>query len=222
MLKKIFSKTHFITFLLIIINLIVFSHNAMAQHSWNKTRSEAGVNVYERESAHRLNDIKTVFKLNADMNSAISFLLDAEAFKKMVSNIKKARLIEKVSETERYYYLNITVDNIINRDAVVKVAFSQNSRSGIVTCTMELNNSINYDIEHESIMPFKAHWYLKPKRNGQVKVTLIYSGEIDEYNDLVYTLVEELMKSQLFQVSKSMKTEVNTLKYENAEPNLFR
>ncbi len=222
MLKKTFSVPFFQVSMLIITNIFVFVYAANAQRSWDQTRSEDGVKVYERESSHRLNDIKTVFNIDGEINSAIAFLLDEDAFKKMVGNIKEARLVEQVSNSVLYYYLSISVENIINRDAVVKVSFARDSRSGTVTCTMKLDNSINYKTENKSVMPFTAHWYLKPKRSGKVKVTLVYSGEIDEYNDFVYTLVEELMQSQLHKVSKRMKSEVNSFKYQNAKPNVFR
>ena len=117
-------------FLLVTIGLLSFLGSAYAQSTWERTRKESGVKVYERESDNRLNDLKTVFKLNSDVMSAISFLLDEDAFKSMVNNIEEARMIEKVSDTLRYYYLRVSVENIINRDAVVKVSFQQDSPIG--------------------------------------------------------------------------------------------
>ena len=219
-LTHFFSVKKFV-FLLTASGILSFSASVYPQNTWEQTRKESGVKVFERETDSRLNDLKTVFKLNSGVMPAISFLLDEDAFKSMVSNIEEARMIKKVSDTLRYYYLRVSVENIINRDAVVKVLFQQDSRSGLVTCIMKLDNSIGYEMENQSIMPFTAHWYLRPTRWGKVNVKMIYKGQIDEYNELVYNMVEEIMKSQLFKVSKRMKSKVSSNKYKHTQINIF-
>jgi len=220
-LTHFFSVKKFV-FLLATTGILNFADSVYAQSTWEQTREESGIKVYERETDSRLNDLKTVFKLNSGVTPAISFLLDENAFKSMVSNIEEARMIKKVSDTLRYYYLRVSVENIINRDAVVKVSFQQDSRSGLVTCIMKLDNSIGYEMENQSIMPFTARWYFRPTRWGKVNVKLIYKGQIDEYNEIVYNLVEKIMKSQLFNVSEHMKSMVEESTYQNANINIFK
>jgi hypothetical protein len=209
----------FIDVFLIVVFLIANNYLSVAQKQWEETRYEDGIKVYERESGNRLNDIKLQFNVASGMDGVISFLLNKEGYHDLIDNIKKVKFIKELNDSTRFYFINIGVEPFINRDAVVKVVFAREGEK-VVTNKMILDNSINYDIEHTSVLPFKILWKFTLVDHS-VEVELVYSAQIDDYNDFVYAIVEELLKDQLFGMAKKMQRNIVKPIYQEPANNIW-
>ncbi len=194
--------------------------NIHAQELWSLTHSEEGIRIFEQSGDKYLKDVKLVYEIEADIPNVVGFLLDKQGFRDMIGNIQKIKMVKKINDSVRFYYLNIGVDPFINRDAIVKVTLSRESCNEVL-CEMKLDNSIGYDLEHTEVKPFVARWSLQSLGNQRLQVNMRYSGQVDDYPDWVIDILESLFREQLINIANQMQSNIKKERYQYEELSIW-
>ncbi len=195
---------------------LTLSLNTYGQEFWELAYSEDGIRLFEQPGDKNMQDIKLVYEVEADLPDLVGFLIDEQGFRDLIGNIQKVKLVEKKNDSVRFYYINVGLDPVINRDAIVKVTFSRKPYRE-VQCKMELDNSIGYKLEHTSVKPFTAQWSLQSLGDQRLLVNLLYSGQIDDYSDWIHKIIEIVFRKQLVNIANGMRTNITKERYQHEE-----
>jgi len=106
-------------------------------------------------------------------------LMDADNFYKVIPTSKSSKLLKKVNDSERIYYVNTKAPwPVTDRDGVYSMNFSQDPKTKVVTVIVE--NLADYYPEQEGHIRVPASeglWIFKPLPNGKVEITYEYVAD---------------------------------------------
>jgi START domain len=122
--------------LCIIAFLLVFkAHPLLGQNEWKLKTEKEGIKVYaEVVPDSKIKAVKAIGEYNATASELVALLMDIKTSPDWVYHVKSCKMINQVSPSELYYYLEISVPwPASNRDLVVHLKVSQDPDTKIIT-----------------------------------------------------------------------------------------
>lgn len=162
-----------------IISLFVFFIGSLiitpplAQKDWTLEKSRNNIKVYSRPVENtETRELRAVTTVNAELSSIVAIIKDVEFYPKWVYRCSEAEILNKVSETEFYYYqVSDAPWPVSDRDMTIHARISQNEATGEVV--VKLDGIPDY-IEKKSglvrVPKFNGKWVLTPLDNGEIRV----------------------------------------------------
>lgn len=113
-----------------------FTVAAGAQQSdgWALKGTKDGVNVYYRDQASSVQEIKLVTTLDASLAGITQLLTEVDLYPKWGYKIVESRVIKQVSDHEAYYYSRIDFPwPLSDRDVVMHAKLTQHPTTHVIT-----------------------------------------------------------------------------------------
>ncbi|MEO6287574.1 MAG: START domain-containing protein [Dyadobacter sp.] len=147
---------------------------------WKLVERKGDIKVYVKTVADsRIKALKAECLLNASTAEVVALLLDVKAAEKWVCNTKSCSLVRKISETEIYYYTEVSLPwPLDNRDFVTHLTVSEDPVTKIVTVhAPAVSGWVPVKKGIVRIHHSKSLWMIKPVGVGKVMVE--YSLQVD-------------------------------------------
>ena len=158
--------TTFIIFSIVLFNICLYEN-------WQLQRSGNNIKVYSRPIANTgLRELKAITSAEVPLSNLLAIIKDVEYYPSWVYRCSEAKILNKVSENEFYYYQKTFFPwPLSNRDIVIHVKISQNKNSGEIT--VKLDGVPDY-IEKKAglvrVRKFAGKWVLTPKDDGKINI----------------------------------------------------
>ncbi len=143
------------------------------ENGWELKKEEDGIKVFFKESDQsKIKELRITFSVKSSLNTMIAVLKDIEAFPEWIFKCEEARMVEKISEKELYYYSTMNFPwPLTDRDAISYSTFRQDP----VTKTIYTENIAAPAKEPERkdmvrIETMEIRWKIVPKKDGTVLV----------------------------------------------------
>jgi hypothetical protein len=161
----------------IIAFLLVFRvYPLPGQNEWKLKTEKEGIRVYaEVVPDSKIKAVKAVGEYNATASELVALLMDIKTSPDWVYHVKSCKMINQVSPSELYYYLEINVPwPASNRDLVVHLKVSQDPDTKVITIDAPAvpglvpvkKGIVRID---ESI----GKWTITPLGTGQIRVEYV-------------------------------------------------
>lgn len=145
---------------------------ADSENDWRLVKDKSGIRVYQRSVPDsKMSAFRATMRVKGSFSSWVAMLDDVPAIADWMSNVKSARTIEKVSDTERFVYtVNDTPPPAEDRDLVARVIWSQDEKTGIATMSMTAS---------PERMPLVPGLVRIPRMDGYWRLTPVGAGELE-------------------------------------------
>lgn len=200
--------------IIIITLLMSLSSWAIGQPSWKLIAQEEGIRVFSQPVTYsKIKALKVECEIKASASELVALLLDVAAAEDWVYHTKSCVLLRKVSESELFYYSEISLPwPLDNRDFVAHVKVSQDPATKIVTVNapaipgwvtdkkgiVRVNHSI-------------GHWIIKPASKG--KVMLEYTLHVDPGGGVPAWAVNTFAAQGPIETFKNMREQLGSDRY---------
>jgi hypothetical protein len=160
-------------FLILLMVLLPFP--LAAGGDWQKADEDAdhGIVVYIRSvEGSPIKEYRGETSVEASLSALISLIADAEAFPEWMHNVRSAKVIEDINDTERITYIAQQVRwPAVDRDLVVYSHLSIDPETLQVTIRVDARPEA-YPVQegYVRIMEMKSTWQFTPIGNGRVSV----------------------------------------------------
>jgi len=166
-------RKHKIT--LITVGLILFLPAASQNKDtlWKKKLDKNEIEIYTRHiENYILKESKASRTFNLSITEALNILTDFESYPKWVNKYIYAQVLEKLDETEYYYYVQIDIPDPLNdRDLVNHVKVVYKSKNEIRILINAHPNRIDKHSKYVRIPYYKGSWTLEAISETQTKLT---------------------------------------------------
>ena len=217
---KVRSKISAI-FLVVLCTDLFFSI-ALAE-GWSLYKNSKSDNIkisYRKVPSQQLMvEFKGETKVRAKLSSLVSVIRDWKAMNQWVYKVKKAEILELVSDTERYTYIihKSPLWGFDERDSIVHSFVKQDPRTLEVVFHGEAApNKKKIDDRYERIVSGKSTWRFFPSENDDVKVT--FQGFANPGGNFARIAKPYLVKMFLWKLPyvslKNLKSQVMKPKYQ--------
>ena len=148
--KDLFKQIHYRLFLLVV--FVLFGGLIHAQEEWTLKTDRDGIRVYSRTNAKsKFNELKVSCRMDSKLSGLAAVLLDVNEYKAWVYNTSESVLLNKISETELYFYEQIHSPwGTSNRDLAVHLIMKQDPQSKALT--IKVNSVPDYIPEKKSFV----------------------------------------------------------------------
>ncbi len=211
--KRLFPSLTFS--LLFCIPLLLLSQDS---YDWELKRNKGGIRVYMKNvEGSNIKELKFETEIEASLNAVAAILTDVKGFDDWVYASVKSETIEKISDTEVYYYTEIDFPwPMSNRDLVLYSTFWQDPK----TMAIHSKTSSKHDMlpEKENIIRMTQtdlHWIFTPIGNGKVKID--YYLNADPGGRIPAWMVNLAADQGPLQTMIKFKEEIAKEKYKNAK-----
>lgn len=149
----------------------IFSSQAQNNEGWNLRKDKDGVKVYYRQVTD-IHEIKLATSLKIPLSGLIQLFSEVENYPKWGYKVMEARLLQKVSETEMYYYSRLDFPwPMSDRDLVMHTRLTQDPQSRRITATsVAAPDYLPVTKDVERIREANTQWTLVPGSGGWVYV----------------------------------------------------
>ncbi|MEN0046012.1 MAG: START domain-containing protein [Bacteroidota bacterium] len=156
---------------LLLFSLATFSISA--QSDWQLKKDKKDIKVFYRDAANSyIKELKIETHLNASLSTIMAFLYDVDLYPEWVYSCSEAKLEEKITASEVYYYSVMDFPwPMWDRDFIVHSTIHQDPKTGVI-----VTNSVattDYQAAREDMIRIEEmniRWTLTPLKNGSVKV----------------------------------------------------
>jgi ribosome-associated toxin RatA of RatAB toxin-antitoxin module len=136
-------------------------------------RSRNNVSIYSRQldSGDKM-EMKAEAVVETSLSNLVAIISDVDYYPNWMYRCSESRIIDKISETEFYYYLVTTVPwPVSNRDMVIHVKLNQDETTGVVEVDLQGVPDYMEDIPgFVRVQVFQGKWIMKPLTGGKIKV----------------------------------------------------
>ncbi len=163
------SLTH-ILFPLLCLPFLAAAQTA-AEPAWKSKGVKDGVSIFYRK-ANDAHELKMTTSIQTRLTSMVHIISNVEFFKAYGYRLTEARLLERVSETEFYYYIQIDLPwPLGDRDAVMHSTLSQDPTTGIVTSNSNtVDGRVPVSDDFVRLKDMRVQWKLWPSKAGWMYV----------------------------------------------------
>lgn len=199
--------------------ILMFAHFSYAQDSnWQLKRETKQLKVYTRNiSETGIKELKITTQFETSLNSIVALLNDVPANTEWVYTSIIAKITEKVSATEVYYY---SVSNfpwpLQNRDLIVFSTVEQDPVSKVITST-SYSTEEKYPLQKGivRVTEFDAKWIFTPLPGGKVDVE--YTIQTDPGGNIPIFLTNMFIDKGPVETMKKMREMLQLPKYRDAK-----
>jgi len=182
---------------------------ASAQYIWKLDTEKDGIKVYTSivpESKIKAIKVEGVF--NATPAQLVALVMDVNSATEWIYHTKSSILVKKVSDTELYYYSEISLPwPTSNRDFVAHLIVSQNPETKVVTIEGPVVNGFVAPKQGVvRITDATGKWVITPTGNNQVQVE--YSIHLDPGGSLPSWLVNMFAAEGPLKIFKGIKVQL--------------
>lgn len=145
-----------------------------AQESWNLEKDKDGIRVFTRQSEHfKFNDVKVECVMEGTIPRLIAVIFDIGNHVKWVYNTKSAYIINRISDSELYFYTEISSPwPFRNRDAIAHIRTFRDSLTNKIL--VEANSVPDYIPQKDGIVRIprsKVNWIVSSLNNQLIKIS---------------------------------------------------
>ncbi len=163
------SMIHFLRLYAPLLFLLLFFNSLDAQTSsdWALKNNKDGVKVYFRKTAD-VHEIKLVTSLHTSLSGLVQLLSEVEHYPVWGYKVIEAKLLKKVSNTERYYYSKLDFPWPLNdRDIIMHTYLEQDSVSKrIIARSVAAPDYLPENKDVVRIRNAHTQWTLMPGTGG--------------------------------------------------------
>ena len=206
---------------IIILFTLLFSSTLKAENTWQLTKQEEGIKVYERGNPNSpLKVFRGVMILPATkLSSLVAVLDDVNAMPKLLHDCQSARIISEVKNKSSTLYLVTKMPwPVKNRDSVVYSVITQDKKTKKVLIKVQSKpKAVPLKRGMVRVQTMSGYWEFMPvgeKNSGKIKVT--YELSIDPGGNLPKWLVNALAVDFPFNTLKNLRQLVQQPAYKNA------
>jgi hypothetical protein len=157
----------------LIFGLILLAASQLPAQDWQLKRDKGGIKVYVRDvPGSRIKELKFTSYVEASLNSIAAVLTNVEGFDDWSYGALNSRTVEKVSDTEVYYYTEVDFPwPFENRDLVLHSTCWQDKKS--LAIYSKTTSAHWLEAENDDLVRIKKaelHWSFTPEKNGKVRV----------------------------------------------------
>ncbi|MDR3711675.1 MAG: START domain-containing protein [Puia sp.] len=197
--------------------LVMAGDRLIAQSDWSLKRDKDGIRVYSRSSDHsKFNEIRAEFSMHASLSELAAVMLDAEDHVQWQYSTKSSYLLQRVSESELYFYNEINAPwPVANRDLIVHLTITQNPATRVMT--MAAVCTPGFSPVHPSIVRVpvsKAVWTVTPVTGDSLRVE--YVMEIDPGGSVPAWLINMFATKGPYESFRNLRQQVLLPKYQQA------
>lgn len=166
-------------FSILALALCSFATQLHAQN-WELKRDKGGIKVYVMEKPNTsIKDLRFTTTVHADLQTIAAVLTHVEGFDDWVYASLESRTINRVSDSEVYYYALVDFPwPFDNRDLVLHTNFWQDKKT--LALHSKTTSVPTLEKENEGIVRIKKteiHWVFTPTKNGEVLVDYTLSSD---------------------------------------------
>lgn len=186
--------------------------------AWELEKDEDGIRVYTREvSGSDFREYKGVTRVKATLTALVALATDAGACPTYVETCTEGKLLQKVSDTERYVYTyNDAPWPVADRDACVHNVITQDPYRKTVHIKMTAAPGKAEEKEDVvRIMELDAEWRFTPIDKNTTEV--FYRVKTEPGGDLPAWLVNSVIVDQPFETLSKMKKIIKSPQYRFAK-----
>lgn len=150
--------------------------NCYSQTDWNLKKDKEGIKVYTGKLADsKFNAIKVTCKLNGNLSSLASILLQPELQPEWVIATKTSKLVKRLANNHLYYYNIASLPwPIENRDMVIELLIKQDSLTKKMTIYASAIDKVMPAIDGLQRIPFsQAIWEVTPIASNMIQVDYV-------------------------------------------------
>jgi hypothetical protein len=145
-----------------------------AQENWSLEKDRNGIRVFTRQSVHsKFNEVKVECIIDGTISELIAVIFDIDNHVHWVYNTKSAYIINRISDSELYFYTEITSPwPFRNRDAIAHIKKYRDSVTNKIL--VEANSVPDYIPRKEYIVRIPSStviWTISSLNNQSLKVT---------------------------------------------------
>lgn len=147
--------------------------NCYAQTEWSLKKDKDGIKVYTRKLADsKFNAIRVTCKLNGNLSSLASILLQPEIQPEWVIATKTSKLVKQLANNHIYYYNIATIPwPLENRDMVIDLIIHQDSLTKKMMIYAGSIDKIKPPVKGLERIPFsQAIWEVTPIAANEIQV----------------------------------------------------
>jgi hypothetical protein len=168
---------------IIVFLLLIFPASGQPQREqekWKLVEQKGDIKVYSKTVADsRIKALKAECVLNANASEVVALLLDVKAAEKWVCHTKSCSLVKKISDTEIYYYTEVSLPwPLDNRDFVTHLTVSEDPATNTVTVNSPaVSGWVPAKEGVVRVNHSKSSWIIRPAGEGKVMVE--YALQVD-------------------------------------------
>jgi hypothetical protein len=174
--------------------------------------------VYTCASGHlKFKSVKASFTVNARLSQLVAFVLDVNNYCDWQYHTVRAQLLKKINEQEVMYYTEIAAPwPVSNRDMVVDLKFSQDSRTKVLTITSQTVPRWVPEKDHIVRVPMsQGSWTVVPLSSSVLKVE--YFVLIDPGGSVPAWMINMVAAQAPYDSFKMLKDKIRQKKFLNSK-----
>ena len=152
--------------------VLLLSFSAPAQN-WDFKKEKDGIKIYTRVSEDSpVKELRMVLELETNLSTIVAVFNDIPSYPKWVYKTSEARLLEKLSSQEVYYYSKSDLPwPIEDRDVVLYSSIQQNPHTRVVTSTSLATEGVLDEVSGITrIKLMESQWTFTPIAPGKVRM----------------------------------------------------
>lgn len=188
------------------------------EHKWKLKKDRKGIQVFlSNVPGSKHHAVLSVMRVASKPKSLAALVMDLENCSKWAAMCKKARVYERLSESESYVYsLNDAPFPVRDRDVLAKVSWSYDSLSGrismISSAAVDRLPKVKGVIRVEKAV---SEWHFTPQEDGTALVENY--AHIDPNGAIPAWLTNIMIIDAPYRTMKKMRRIVESGKYDQAE-----
>ncbi|MCC6281892.1 MAG: hypothetical protein IT262_14910 [Saprospiraceae bacterium] len=193
-----------------------WSIQAQNNDNWNLRKDKDGVKVYYRQTSD-IYEIKLATSLKIPLSGLIQLFSEVDNYPKWGYKVMEARLLQKVSDTEMYYYSRLDFPWPMNdRDLIMHTKLSQDPVTRRITATsVAAPDYLPMVKDVERMRTAHTQWTLVPGAGGWVYVEYyIYSHPAGNIPDWLVNMAIDVGPRETI---KSIRTIIQQQRYQTAK-----
>lgn len=154
-----------------------FSLQAQGKEDWSLKKDKDGVKVYYRQTSN-IYEIKLATSLKIPLSGLIQLFSEVESYPKWGYKVLESKLLQKVSDTEMYYYSRLDFPWPMNdRDLIMHTKLTQDPITHhVIATSVSVPDYLPVVKDVERIRIANTQWTLVPGAGGWLYVEYyIYS-----------------------------------------------
>lgn len=196
---------------------ILFFVSTSSAESWKFLVEKDGIKVFSKSVPDsKIKAIKAECILNANSSQVVSFLLDVKAAEKWVYHTKSCDLLRKVSQTELFYYSEVSLPwPLENRDFVAHVKVTRDPLTEVITINSPVvSGFVPVKNGLVRINQGKGSWTITPLNKEQVRIEYILL--VDPGGIIPAWAVNMFASQGPIECFKNLRRDIQHSKYKNA------
>lgn len=180
-----------------------------ADNEWKLKKDKDEISVYTRQAEDSdIIEIKVISNVKATVDQVSAMLADVETYKKWMPNVKSTKILEEVSNEEKYYYIELNAPwPISNRDNIIHYHHTADEKSG--TVKIFVNGVPDYLPETPGIVRIvrsNGIWQLTPNANGETEILSTYLS--DPSGSLPFWVIKMFVVGSIYDTFVNLKNHV--------------